>query len=77
MVEKARGQDIGNVLATSASLAFRKYSPLTGGIKLNALHATAKEICKARGVKVCMIRESGSIAGSFIVQKTFPTLKYK
>ena len=71
MVEKSRGQDVGNVLATSASLVFRKYSPMTGGIKLNANHNTAKEICKARGIKVCMFRESGNINKFFTVQRYF------
>ena len=61
MVEKSRGQDVGNVIATAASFMFRKHYPLLGGIKLNANHNTAKEICKTRGIKVCMIRRSGSI----------------
>ena len=60
MVEKSRGQDVGNVLTSAASFIFRKHSPLLGGIKLNSHHDTAKEICKTRGIKVCMIQRSGS-----------------
>ena len=60
MVERNRGQDVGNVLAAAASFIFRKHSLLLGGIKLNANHDTAREICKTRGIKVCMIRRSGS-----------------
>ena len=60
MIEKSRGQHIGNVLATSASLIFRKLSGMTGGIKLNQNHVIAKDICKSRGIAVYMIRKSGS-----------------
>ena len=62
MIEKNRGQNIGNVLATSASLMFRNISPIAGGIKLNSNHDVAKDICKNRGITVCMIRKSGSIS---------------
>ena len=60
MIEKNRGQDIGNVLATTASLIFRNISPMTGGIKLNANHDLGKDICKNHGIKIFMIRKSGS-----------------
>ena len=59
IVEKSRGQSVGNVLATAASLIFRNISPKAGGIKLNANHDIAKDICKSRGIAVCMIHKSG------------------
>ena len=60
MIEKNRGEDIGNVLATTASFIFRNASPMAGGIKLSANHDIAKDICKSRGIKMFMIRKSGS-----------------
>ena len=63
MIEKSRGQHIGNILATSASLVFRKISGMAGGIVLSQNHAIAKDICRSRGITAYMIRKSGSISG--------------
>ena len=71
MVEKSRGQDIGKILATSASLMFRRHSPLARALKLNANHDTAKDICKSRGMKVCMIKGSGSFLKFYTYCKRF------
>ena len=61
MMERSRGPQVGNVLAVVASLTFRNMSTLTAGIKLNANHSLIMDICKNRGINVCMFRKSGTL----------------
>ena len=58
-MEKSRGLSVGHVLAVVSSLVLRRALPMAGGIKLNTNHKLSMEICKNRGITVCMVRKSG------------------